>query len=157
MNDKKKKLKTQELSALELHELKRQERKTRYKPDTWRYLTEVNLTPDEYKEMFPTCLQDNVVLAVLQDDACLCYLCMDLLPGVAILHLYLPKENRNQKTIKIMQEMFYSHVHPWCKERAIDQILVNCAGDDLKTTELFRTFGFNPVNINLATMPVRSK
>ncbi len=121
-----------------------------------RELKKIELEPTLKDEAFPTRLRGmNTVLAGSVDDVIICYLCMDHTPGVAVLHLYLPKEHRNTETITIMREMFYSHVHPWCRERNYVQILVNCDPDDHKTIELFKTFGFDPTTITVGTMLVQ--
>jgi len=120
-----------------------------------RELKEIELTTETKDQVFPTRVQGrNRILAGVIDNVEVCYLCMDTMPGIVILHLYLPVEHRNTEIITKMVEMFYSHVHPWCKEQGYSQILVNCPGEDIKTTAMFKTFGFEPVNINLAIMPI---
>jgi hypothetical protein len=157
MKDKNKK---SEVSGRSEHERKRAERRTRrsgtpVQQEETRELNEIDVTT-EFKDLaFPTRLRGmNTILVGVLDDVKICYLCMDIVPGTCILHLYLPLEHRNTETIRVMQEMFSTHVHPWCKDKGILQIIVNCPGEDLKTTEMFKTFGFNVENINMAIMPV---
>lgn len=116
-------------------------------------LKEVKVTTQFKDEVFPTRLRGmNKILVVRINDIDICYLCMDMIPWSAILHLYLPEEHRNTNTINKLVKIFYSHVHPWCKDNDATQIIVNCSADDAKTTELFKTFGFMPETINIAIM-----
>lgn len=132
MTDKKKKLET-----IELHEI-------------------VDLSPGFKDDNFPTRVKHrNIVLAVLQDGVKLCYICMDMLHPIVIPHIYIPPWQKNAYNIYLLAEIFYTHVHPWCKERGFSTIITSCQADDTKTTELLKTFGFEPENINLAVMPVK--
>lgn len=118
-------------------------------------LKEVKVTTLFKDRVFPTRLRGmNRVLVVSIDSNNICYLCMDMVPMSAILHLHLPEEHRNTDTIEKLVQIFYSHVHPWCKEQGRTQIVVNCSAEDTKTTELFRTFGFKPETINVAIMGI---
>lgn len=120
-----------------------------------RELNEVNLTTAFKDKVFPTRLKgENTTLAIVINDRDIAYLCMDITPGAVILHLYLPPVHRSTKTIFTLVEVFYDLVHPWVRNQGCDMIIVNCPADDVKTTELFRTFGFKPETINLAAMPV---
>lgn len=120
-------------------------------------LNEINNLTDTFKDrVFPTRMRGmNTILNIVINGCLLCYLCMDRTPGGVILHLYLPKKNRNTKNINTLVHIFYNQIHTWCRDNGYEQIIVSCSGDDVKTTELFKTFGFEPRTINLAIMPVK--
>jgi len=113
--------------------------------------------PVEFKDVvFPTRVQGmNRVLQVTKDSEEVCHLCMDMLGDSTVLHLGLPTESRSKETILELVQVFNTLVHDWCKEQGCVSIIVNCPGEDHKTTELFKTFGFEPQNINMAMMPVK--
>lgn len=94
-------------------------------------------------------------LAFVRNEKEVAYLCMELPPGVsAVLHLWLPEENRNAEFISWLRQAFYNLVHPWVKAHGKQVIVVTCHYDLIKTKELFKTFGFNPKPIWLGAMPV---
>jgi hypothetical protein len=114
-------------------------------------------TDDEMQRKFPMATFEYEGLAVHRGDEYdpVAYLCMELPPGPACtLHLWIPKENRSKENIEWLVEAFYSDLHPWVKSKGKDFIVVNCPYDLVKTKELFRTFGFDPVPIWLGVMPV---
>jgi len=115
------------------------------------------LSKEFLNEVFPLRLKDNYeILELIVEDKSLAYTCIDMPPGdICVLHAYLPIENRSYKKINIMRDMFYSHVHPWCKEKGKTYISVNCDSEDTKTIELFKTFDFNTKIIAVAIMPIQ--
>ena len=111
---------------------------------------------EEFKDMaFPTRIPEVCeFLSVVIQGAIVCNLCMDMVGNLAILHLYIIPEYKSKKTIKELVKVFYTLVHPWAFDHGATGIMVNCEIEDTKTTELFRTFGFEPKNISLAMMPI---
>ena len=120
-------------------------------------LNEVNdLSPEYKEEAFPTRLKGYCTfLSVEINDVIMAYLCMDIVPGTAFLHLNILPEHRSYSTVMQCKSVFYELVHPWCRSKGCEAVVVSCEATDVKTTELFKTFDFNPQTINIATMRIR--
>ena len=120
-------------------------------------LKPVKLDKDIQDAVFPTRVPELCeTLAVVIDDVIKCYLCMDVLQGMILLHVHIPTEYRHTKDILELKEVFYSHVHPWCKNKGASVILVSTLLSDKKTIGLFKTFDFKPEEISMAIMPVKT-
>lgn len=127
------------------------------KSDTGCYLVQRIFSQEEMQREFPMATFDYKGLAAFRgdEDAPVAYLCMELPPGPACtLHLWIPEENRTRENIGWLAEAFYTDLHPWVKAHGKEFIVVNCHYDLVKTKELFKTFGFDPVPIWLGVMPV---
>ncbi len=120
-------------------------------------LNEMEATTRFKDRVFPTRIKGmNTILSVVIGSKKACYVCVDTPnPGGAILHVYIPGLYRQKVIINKLIEIFYSHVHPWCKARGITSLITSCSVEDTKTTELIKSFGFKPEAINLAIMEVR--
>lgn len=135
-----------------------QDKKEQQETCSQRSLKEVQLDKELADRAFPTRIPEVCkFLEVIEDEVRLCYLAMDMATPTVLLHLYIIPEMKSYETVMKLREVFYTLVHPWCKAQGCNSIVVTCNGSDDKTTELFRTFGFAPENLNMAIMPVQEE
>lgn len=123
---------------------------------------ELRINPDatdEFKDYaFPTRVKGfEVILEYIIDGEIIGYVCSDMFDGVAIQHVYIPKENRTRDNILAMKEMFFDLEHPWLRERGVKLIVTACAVADTKTTGLLETLGFALEETVLGVMPVQEE
>ncbi len=107
-------------------------------------LKEVTIKPFPIvKKMFPEVGEEFELLELNFPQGLYGYICLEYIERICALHLYMEEEHRTEEKIMHLVKGFTDVIHPWIKKRA-DKVVVNCPYEDIKTMELFKTFGFTP-------------